>query len=154
MPETAWRRPGSDSIVDSTTGNVGVKTSQRLEVGKAYTRAELAQLFGIQDQRLYHGVFLPPGTESIWLFVTESSAPGMMDYKNSMEGDDLYMDGQRKGSTDQLLIRHEHYALELLVFYRGSGKARLSAFVYYGPFQYVSHSGSNPAHFRFQKIDR
>jgi 5-methylcytosine-specific restriction enzyme A len=97
-------------------------------------------------------VFRPSGHESIWLFVTEDKDPDRTQYHDELKGDTLYWDGQTSGRTDDWIISHAAEGLEILVFYRKS-KRQFSnyGFVYEGPFNYVSHSGGNPAHFVLQR---
>jgi Domain of unknown function (DUF3883) len=130
-----------------------MKTSSVLAPGKVYSRVELADRFGITDATLNTGIYRPPGHETIWIFVTEKKTSDRTPYRDLLDGDDLSWDGQTSGRKDALIINHEAEGLELLLFYRKS-KAEFDnyGFRYEGPFRYVSHQGSNPAHFLLRRL--
>jgi hypothetical protein len=130
-----------------------MKTSTALTVGKVYTRVELAEQFQITDATLNTGIFRPSGHDSIWLFVTEEKGPDLTQYRDYLDGDDLSWDGQTSGRKDEAVINHEAEGVELLLFYRKSKKEFGNyAFRYEGPFRYVSHQGSKPAHFLLRRV--
>ncbi|WP_197284063.1 MULTISPECIES: HNH endonuclease [unclassified Shinella] len=129
------------------------RTSSMLDVGTVYTREQLRDLFGIKDSTLNNGVFRPKGTESIWLFITEHKTADRTQYRDRLDGDILYWQGQNLGRTDNLIVEHADRNLELLVFFRtrkyefpGAG------FRYFGPFAHVSHQGPLPTSFILKKI--
>jgi len=128
-------------------------TSSRLKRGAIYTRNDLKQLFNINGRTLYTGIFRPADTTSIWLFVTEHKAGDMTEYKDLLDGDTLYWDGQTAGHKDQSIIEHAQRGLELLVFYRAKKQEFPGAgFRYEGRFRYGAHTGANPTHFTLQRL--
>lgn len=130
-----------------------MQSSQDLAVGHIYTRAELRTKFGIADAAINNGVFKPKGHSSIWLFVTKDKTSDRTQYRDSLNGDVLTMEGQSLGRTDHWLINHAHEGNELLLFYRGSKTEHPgAAFVFEGVFQYVRHTGSQPATFTLVRI--
>jgi hypothetical protein len=130
-----------------------MKTSTALRLGNVYSRVELADRFGITDATLNTGIFQPTGHESVWLFVTEKKTPDRTQYRDHLDGNNLSWDGQTSGRKDALIINHETEGLELLLFYRES-KTEFDnyGFRYEGPFRYVSHEGSKPAHFLLRRV--
>lgn len=137
---------GSDSTT-SPTKQEG-SASSILRVGKIYTRKQLREIFGIGDATLNNGVFKPKDLGSVWLFVTEEKTADRTQYRDRIEGDLLYWQGQTSGRTDNLITEHHDLGLELLLFFRerkyefdGAG------FRYLGPYEYVRHSGSSPTNF-------
>jgi putative restriction endonuclease len=127
-------------------------TSPELSINALYTRQELRAQFGIVDATIDTGVFRPKGTNSIWLFVTKTKTKDRTQYDDRLDGDILYWQGQSRGRTDASIIGHEANSDELLVFYRESKRQHPSAaFRYEGLFRYVSHEGSHPANFVFQR---
>jgi putative restriction endonuclease len=127
--------------------------SASLIQGKTYSRENLKEQFGITDATIKNGVFQPKGYSSVWLFVTEEKDKGRTAYKDYLEGDVLHWDGQSKGRTDKLIIEHEQRGLELLLFYRRSKREFEDfAFRYEGKFRYISHQGTQPAHFTLWRI--
>lgn len=123
-------------------------TSEYLIVDTLYTRKDLQRLFDVKDAKINNGVFWPAGYDSIWLFITEEKARDRPQLHDKLEGDTLYWDGQPTGRTDHLIINHRRQSDELLVFYRLSKNEHPGAgFKYEGIFTYVSHTGSQPAHF-------
>lgn len=132
---------------------VEIRTSKFLKVGSVYSREELRRVFRIQDATLNNGIFRPKGHASIWLFVTENKTPDRTQYKDMLEGENLYMDGQTRGRTDSLVIHHREKDLELILFYReAKSQYPHSAFRFEGIFRYVSHSGSKPAQFHLVRL--
>lgn len=127
-------------------------TSSILKINSVYTRSDLRELFDITDATLNNGVFRPKGTQSVWLFVTEDKTADRTQYRDRLEGDTLYWQGQSLGRTDQLVINHISQDLELLVFFRSRKYEFAGAgFKYLGPFVYVSHQGTQPTSFVLRK---
>lgn len=123
-------------------------TSQQLSLEQIYTRDDLRGIFSITDATLNTGVFRPKDTSSVWLFITEEKTSDRTQYRDRLEGETLYWQGQTSGRTDALIIEHQPRDLELLVFFRKRKYEHPGAgFRYLGPFAYVSHSGSSPTSF-------
>ena len=121
------------------------QTSQLLQPGRLYSRPELQEMLKTTDTTINTGVFRPAGSSSIWLFITEEKGKDITQYKDKLDGDTLYWQGQLAGRTDQLVITHEEQGRELLVFHRKSKREHPGcSFRYLGEFYYHSHSGSGP----------
>jgi putative restriction endonuclease len=130
-----------------------VRTSKFLQLGQVYTRDDLRTAFHIRDATLNNGVFRPNGHASVWLFVTEEKAPDRRPYRDKLDGDELSMDGQTLGRTDELIETHRSADLELLLFYRKKKtEFPKAAFRYEGIFRYVSSEGKNPTRFTLKRI--
>lgn len=130
-----------------------MKTSEQLRRGTVYTRAELREQFRITDSTINNGVFRPKGHDSVWLFVTGRKEADMTEYDDSLDGDVLRWDGQMSGRTDRVIMEHERLGLELLVFYRESKREHPGGgFRYEGTFNYLSHAGGSPTHFRLGRL--
>lgn len=128
-------------------------TSSQLHQGDIYTRDQLRQLFTINDQTLYTGIFRPKDHESIWLFITERKSGDMTEYHDILVGDILHWDGQTSGRKDESIISHERQGLELLVFYRTKKQEYSGAgFRYEGRFRYKAHTGAGPTHFILERV--
>ena len=131
-----------------------MKSSEQLQSFAIYTRQALREKFKINDGRSNNGVFHPKEHKSIWLFITQEKAKNMTQYNDRLEGDNLHMDGQTEGGTDKLLIEHEKDGNEVLLFFRRKKTEHPgSGFRYEGRFRYVSHTGTRPAHFHFQRLN-
>jgi hypothetical protein len=129
-----------------------MKSSDFLIPGQLYSRKQLSGQFGITDATLRTGVFKPKGYDSVWLFVTERKSKDQTPYSDKLSKDVLEWDGQTSGATDHLVIRHVELNLELLLFYREEKTSYPDyAFRYEGPFEYVSHSGGAPTHFKLRR---
>lgn len=127
-------------------------TSDKLTLEKVYTRNDLRELFGITDATINTGVFQPKGTSSVWLFITEKRTADRTLYRDQLQGDFLYWEGQNTGRKDELVINHQTLGLELLVFFRKKESEHPgSGFRYLGPFIYSSHTGNKPANFVLQR---
>jgi predicted restriction endonuclease len=143
--------PGNSGLSSTPAGP---HTSDRLDVGRIYTREELARAFGIADATLNTGIFRPKGSKSIWLFVTEKKTADRTQYADRLVGDDLHWQGQTAGRTDRLIIEHEARGLELLVFYRLHKSEHPGAgFRYESRFRYVDHRGSKPTTFSLRRVN-
>lgn len=127
-------------------------TSERLDEGAVYTRAQLSEIFSVSDSTIYTGIFRPKGWASVWLFVTEEKTPDRVQYTDHLDGDVLLMQGQTEGRADHLLMRQETSGFELLVFHRMSKHEHGGAgFRYLGPFHYIRHFGTRPRSFVLQR---
>jgi putative restriction endonuclease len=123
-----------------------MRTSEQLTPGAIYSRRDLQRSFMIVDATIRNGVFRPPNSRSIWLFVTAEMEAHQTQYQDRLEGDDLTWDGQMQGRTDRLIADHEVEGLELLVFYRRhKGEHPDFGFRYEGVFRYISHKPGAPA---------
>ena len=130
-----------------------MRTSEKLVVGNVYTRQVLKELFSIKDATINNGIFRPKGHDSIWLFITEEKTPDKPQYVDCLQGEDLHMDGQGSGRTDERLIQHESDGLELILFHRKHKNEHPDCgFRYEGKFQYIDHRGLRPAHFHLRRV--
>ena len=130
-------------------------TSRELQTGKIYSRNDLKQKFNITDATIRTGVFRPKDSSSVWLFVTERKPADRTPYRDSLEGDVLYWQGQLAGRTDALIMDHKPNGLELLVFYRTKIYEHARAgFRYLGEFVYSSHTGNRPTSFVLERKRR
>ncbi len=132
-----------------------MKTSEHLKVGDVYTREDLKAKFQITDATINTGIFLPAGHESVWLFVTEKKTSDRTQYEDLLNDDILDWDGQPTGRKDHLVIEHKERGLELLLFYRKEKYEYPGAgFKFEGLFDYKSHAGAGPAHFKLSRASR
>lgn len=94
-----------------------VRTSKFLQLGQIYTIDDLLTAFHIRDVTLNNGVFKPKRHASVWLFCYgRKTAEGPI--PRQAQGDELLMDGQTLGRTDDLIESHRSADLELLLFRR------------------------------------
>ena len=82
-------------------------TSDYLTENTIYTRNDLRQQFHIKDATINNGVFQPTEYQSIWLFITEQKTNDRASFKDLLEEDTLYWDGQSQGRTDKLIRKAE-----------------------------------------------
>ena len=138
--------------VGDLTASAIALTSDQLTLKKIYTRNDLRSLFNVTDATLDTGVFCPQGTSSVWLFITEKKTADRTPYRDHLEGDILYWQGQTFGRTDELIVDHQACGRELLVFFRKKKYEHPRAgFRYLGPFVYLSHTGDKPTNFVLQR---
>ena len=138
--------------VDDLTASAIALTSDQLTMEKIYTRDDLRSLFNVTDATLDTGVFTPKGTSSVWLFITEKKTADRTPYRDHLEGDILYWQGQMSSRKDALIIDHQARGRELLVFFRKKKYEHPRAgFRYLGPFVYLSHIGNKPTNFVLQR---
>jgi hypothetical protein len=131
-----------------------MKTSDSLTLFSTYSRKYLQELFNITDFSINNGIFHPKDNSSIWIFVTRDKTNDRTNYKDDFDGQTLNFEGQLKGRTDKKIINHSSEGNEILLFYRERKDEYPNyAFKYFGRFQYISSSGSNPRRFTLQSID-
>jgi hypothetical protein len=113
-----------------------------------YTREELRRLLKTRDATINTGVFRPAGFSSVLIFITKNKPSDRTQYKDRLDGDTLYWQGQTTGRTDTMIVEHEQRDLEVLVFYRDHKSEYPGAgFRYEGAFKYVSHKPGHPSDF-------
>jgi hypothetical protein len=128
-------------------------TGNSLEPGAVYTRKNLREMFDISDATLNTGVFRPKGSNSIWLFVTKNKTKDRTPYKDHLDGNLLYWQGQLTGRTDASIIEHESAGDELLIFYRDNRLEHPgSGFRFEGSFRYLRHTGGQPTNFVLERV--
>ena len=138
--------------VDDLSASAIALTSDQLTLEKIYTRDDLRNLFSITDATLNTGIFRPKGTSSVWLFITEEKTADRTPYRDQLQGDVLYWQGQISSRKDPLIINHQTRGLELLVFFRKKKSEYLGfGFRYLGPFVYLRHEGNKPTNFVLQR---
>jgi hypothetical protein len=124
------------------------RVSTLVTEGSIYTREELKELLHSRDATINTGVFRPAGFSSILIFITKNKTPDRTQYKDRLEGNTLYWQGQTTGRTDALIVEHRRRDLELLVFYRDhKGEHPGAGFCYKGTFTYVTHKPGHPSDF-------
>jgi hypothetical protein len=131
-----------------------MKTSDSLKLFSTYSRKDLQELFKITDSTINNGIFQPKDHSSIWCFLTRDKTNDRTNYMDDFDGQTLNFEGQLKGRTDNKIINHSREGNEILLFYRERKDEHPNyAFKYFGRFQYISDSGSNPRRFTLQSID-
>ncbi len=136
-----------------------MKISEKLSPGIVYTRAELAELCGLDATtggQLHTWIFRPDRQryESYWMFVTAKKASDRPEVVDRLDGDILHTEGQAKQMTDRWVMNHKADGLELLVFFRNKkNEYPGGGFRYEGIFEYVDHDkGSKPTSFRLRRV--
>jgi putative restriction endonuclease len=101
-----------------------------LEVGKSYDRQVLSRLWGLAGfQAIGRGVFTPKGLGQIFLFVTRERLGWMTPYKNFLDGDLLFWDGEKGHGSDDRIANASKNGEEIHLFYRDH---RPLPFTYHG----------------------
>src|SRR4051812_35512516 len=104
--------------------------SDPLQIGGGYGRKELALLWGLAGfQAIGRGVFTPKGVAQIFLFVTRERLGWMTPYKNFLDGDLLFWDGEKGHGSDDRIASASRNGEEIHLFYRDQ---RHTPFVYHG----------------------
>src|SRR5258708_14298776 len=104
--------------------------SDPLEIGRGYDRKVLAQLWGLVGfQAIGRGVFTTKGVGQIFLFVTRERLGWMTPYKNFLDDDLLFWDGEKGHGSDDRIASASRNGEEIHLFYRDH---RLTPFTYHG----------------------
>jgi len=123
--------------------------SEKLRIGKLYSRDSLAKQFQITDATLKNGVFKPKAYSSVWVFVTRNKPANRTQYVDQLAGNELHWQGQTAGRSDKMIVEHKARGLEVLVFYRVDAD---EPFRYEGIFEYVEHTGAHPTNFKLRRV--
>jgi putative restriction endonuclease len=124
----------------------------RLELGRLYTRPELARLWGYQGyQAISRGVVTPRGTRYIILFVTRQKQESLTQYRDFISGDYLHWEGEEKHGSDYRVANAHERGEEIHLFYRD---IHHTPFRYHGPLeirQFIRNT-SKPSEFIFRLV--
>ena len=101
-----------------------------LEHGKAYTRPELTRMWRLGGhQGISRGVYTPAGKNVIFLFVTRHKQNCLTQYKDYLEGDLLFWEGESAHGTDERIAAASSKGEDIHLFYRDRHH---SPFIYHG----------------------
>jgi putative restriction endonuclease len=123
-----------------------------LEIGRGYDRKVLARLWGLVGfQAIGRGVFTPKGVGQIFLFVTRERLGWMTPYKNFLDGDLLFWDGEKGHGSDDRIVSASRNGEEIHLFYRDH---RPTPFTYHGKVVMIrcSRSTDSPSEFVFNVV--
>lgn len=123
-----------------------------LQVGGGYDRKVLARLWGLAGfQAIGRGVFTPRSEAQIFLFVTRERLGWMTPYKNFLDGDLLFWDGEKGHGSDERIVNASRNGEEIHLFYRDN---RLLPFTYHGKIVMVrcSRLSDRPSEFVFNVV--
>jgi len=123
-----------------------------LAIGRGYDRKVLAELWGLAGfQAIGRGVFTPKGAGQIFLFVTRERLGWMTPYKNFLDDDLLFWDGEKGHGSDDRIANASRNGEEIHLFYRDQ---RLTPFTYYGKVVMVrcNRFSDRPSEFVFNVV--
>jgi putative restriction endonuclease len=104
-----------------------------LEVGRLYTRPELADLWGYRGfQAISRGVVTPRGSRCIIFFVTRQKQDSLTQYRDFISGDYLHWEGEARHGSDERVARAHERGDEIHLFYRD---IHHTPFRYHGPLE-------------------
>lgn len=122
---------------------------EKLVAGQKYDRPYLADIWGYKGhEAISRGLVTPAGTNYIILFITEEKQAWDTPYKNYIDDDHLYIDGQDKHGSDSRIVGAIDKGDEIHLFYR---ERHRDQFEYYGQIalaDYTIHS-DKPSEFIF-----
>lgn len=121
-----------------------------LQVGQKYDRRKLAAAWGYASwEAIGRGIITPRGDNKMVLFVTKEKRSGDKQYRDHLEGTELYMEGEDGHRTDQRLARSAASRDEVHLFYR---EQHHEPFTYHGRVHLKRadlREGQEPSHFVF-----
>jgi hypothetical protein len=101
-----------------------------LQIGQGYDRKALAHQWGLAGfQAIGRGVFTPKGANEIFLFVTRERLGWMTPYKNFLDEDLLFWDGEKGHRSDERIANAARRGEDIHLFYRDQ---RHTPFTYHG----------------------
>lgn len=108
-----------------------------LELGRLYTRPQLAQKWGYKGfQAISRGVVTPRGSRYIILFVTRQKQESLTQYRDFINGDYLHWEGEAGHGSDERVAGAHERGEEIHLFYRD---VHHTPFRYHGPLE-IRHS--------------
>lgn len=106
-----------------------------LVIGQNYERSYLAKLWGYESYHaISRGVVTPIDTNLIILFVTKNKQQSLTQYRDYIEGDLLYWEGESKHSSDERIVNAGVSGDRIYLFYRDEHH---NPFIYYGEVKLV-----------------
>lgn len=124
-----------------------------LVVGQEYDRNYLADLWGYANFRaISMGSVLPANTNFIILFITKEKQAWDVPYKNYIDGNLLFIDGQEKHGSDARIVGAKKNGDEIHLFYRDNHR---DPFEYFGEIDLSSYKlhEDKPSEFVFSLSD-
>src|SRR5512140_1819838 len=101
-----------------------------LDFGQSYKRPFLARLWGYQSSKaIERGVFTPADGKYIILFVTKEKQLTLPQYKDYVDGDLLFWEGEKGHIADRRIVQASSKGEEIHLFYRDTHH---TPFVYFG----------------------
>lgn len=123
-----------------------------LKIGQGYDRKILARAWGLAGfQAIGRGVFTPKGANEIFLFVTRERLGWMTPYKNFLDDDLLFWDGEKGHRSDERIASAARRGEDIHLFYRDQ---RHTPFTYHGRIvlvRYDQHT-DRPSEFVFNVV--
>lgn len=112
-------------------------TFDSIVVGEAYTRPELAEMWGYKAYNAISvGVFTPAGDSKVVLFITKTKQDAQVQYVDHFEGDQLFIEGETNHKSDNRLANSPNSSDELHLFYRD---IHHTPFTYFGQVSLLRH---------------
>ena len=103
---------------------------ENFQLWQNYSRKGIAEELGIKsEQALWRGVFTPRGRKFIFLFVTWEKQRLQTQYKDSIFGDTLVWEGERKHGNDQRIVNADNNGDQIILFFR---TRHHRPFIYFG----------------------
>lgn len=123
-----------------------------LELGRLYTRPQLAKLWGYRSfHAISRGVVTPRDDDVIILFVTREKQASFTQYRDFLNGDRLHWEGEKAHGSDDRIARAHEKGEDIHLFYRD---------VHHTPFRYhgrvlltrFRRRNNEPSSFVFQLV--
>lgn len=123
-----------------------------LEIGRLYSRPQLAKLWGYRAyQAISRGVVTPRDSSVIILFVTRQKQQTLTQYQDFLSGDFLHWEGEAGHRSDDRIARAYARGEEIHLFYRD---IHHTPFRYYGPLEILRFMprSTEPSQFVFRVL--
>jgi 5-methylcytosine-specific restriction protein A len=123
---------------------------ETMEVGEAYSRPHLAELWGYAGyEAISRGSVTPKGTPYIILFITKEKQSASTQYQDHFDGEVLEIEGPNDNGPDQRIINAATSGDEVHLFYR---VRHHMDFTYFGKVTLLQHQerSGRPTHFKFR----
>lgn len=123
-----------------------------LQLGKLYSRTELAPLWGYAGvEAISRGVVTPAGAKYIILFVTRQKQQSLTQYNDFLSEDYLHWEGEKRHGSDRRIANAAAVGDEIHLFYRD---IHHTPFRYFGQvllLRFVEHA-HKPSEFVFRVV--
>jgi hypothetical protein len=125
---------------------------ENIKKGAAYTRKELAELWGYSSfHAIARGIVTPRNDNKIVLFVTKEKQPTFEQYFDRIIGNTLEWEGPTDHFAEERVLKADEGDDEIHLFYR---ERHHSNFIYQGCLKVIKYSlhTNKPSQFTFELI--
>ena len=124
--------------------------AMNFDLWENYTRKHIAKHLGFEAQQaIWRGVVTPKNTKQILLFVTREKQKSLPQYNDSIYGNVLFWEGEKRHRNDQRIVNAQKTDEEIYLFFRTKHRQK---FIYFGRIYLLNYvlKTETPSQFSFE----